>query len=174
MTNSDFPKVVFKKKTIIIIAEPVLSLAVLAKLVWSLIVLARPLLVIVVLVYPLVVLVFPLAVLVFPFVCPFVVLVCPLVVLDCLPLVSVYPLVVLVLSVDLFITDQQPPRGVLRKKCSENMQQIYRRFEDTHCQSVISVKLLSRKTIFERVQTVKMWFTDTFRTNKKCKNLFFI
>ena len=38
--NRDFPKVVFKKKMVIIITEPVLSLAVLAELVWSLIVLA--------------------------------------------------------------------------------------------------------------------------------------
>ena len=55
-----------------------MSLAVLAKLVWSLKALTRPLIVFVVSVYPLVVLVFPLVVLVRPFVCPFVVLVCPL------------------------------------------------------------------------------------------------
>ena len=108
---------------VIIIAEPVLSLLLLTKLVWSLLVLAWPLIVlvvpvyplvlpvwplliliilvfpIVVLVYPLLVLVFPLVVLVCPFVCPFVVLVCPLV-------VSVSPLVVpVVLPVSLFITD---------------------------------------------------------------------
>ena len=58
-----------------------MSLAVLAKLVWSLIVLARPLVVLVILVSPLLVLVFPL-----------VVVVCPLVVL-------------VVLSVGLFIAD---------------------------------------------------------------------
>ena len=101
ITNTDFPKAVFKKKALIldsyikgdvssgkiVIAKPILSLLVLAKLVWSLIVLAWPLVVLVVLlyslvvlVYPLVVIVFPLVVLVFPFVCPFVVLVCPLVV----------------------------------------------------------------------------------------------
>ena len=34
---------------------------------------------------------------------------------------------------------KQPPRGVLRKRCSGNMQQIYRR---TPCWSVISIKLL--------------------------------
>ena len=33
---------------------------------------------------------------------------------------------------------KQPFRGVLRKRCSENMQQIYRR---TPCQSVISITL---------------------------------
>ena len=72
-----------------------LSLVVLAKLVWSLIVLAWPFAVLLVFVYPLVVILFPLVVLVFPLavlVCPFVVLVCPLVVL-------------VVLSVGLFITD---------------------------------------------------------------------
>ena len=35
---------------------------------------------------------------------------------------------------------KQPPRGVLKKKCSENMQQLYRRHP---CRSVISIKLQS-------------------------------
>ena len=66
-------------------------------------------------VFQLVVLVFPLVVLV----CSLVVLVCPLV-------VSVCPLVVLVvLSVGLFITD--PSRCVIIKRCSENMQKIYKK-----------------------------------------------
>ena len=101
---------VFKKRRI---AEPVSSLVILAKLVWSLTALAWSLVVVVVLVYPLVVLVCtlvvlvsllvvlacPLVVLICPFVCPFVVLVCPLV-------ISVCPFVVpVVLSVGLFITD---------------------------------------------------------------------
>ena len=34
---------------------------------------------------------------------------------------------------------KQPLRGVLQKRCSENMQQIYRRHP---CRSVISIKLL--------------------------------
>ena len=34
---------------------------------------------------------------------------------------------------------KQPPRGVLRKRCFENVQQIYRR---TPCQSTFSIKLL--------------------------------
>ena len=97
---------------LIIIAELVLSLVVLAKLIWSLIKIAWPLVVLVVLVYslevlisPLVVLVFPLAVLICPFVCPFVVLVCPLVELICPLVVSVCPLIVpVVLSIGLFIT----------------------------------------------------------------------
>ena len=71
--------------TVIIIAETALSLAVLANLVWSLIVLAWTL---VVLVYPLIASLCQLVVLV----CPFVVLVCPLV-------------VPVVLSVYLLITD---------------------------------------------------------------------
>ena len=120
--DRDFPRVVFKKKpvilgsyikqdisagTLIIIAEPVLSLlAVLAKLVLSLIVLIWPLLGLVVLVHLVVVLVFRLIVLICSFVCSFKVLVCPLVVLVYPLVVSVYPLVVLVaLSVSLFMTD---------------------------------------------------------------------
>ena len=120
ITNRDYPRAVFKKKAVIldsyingdvssgkiVVAKPILSLLVLAKLVWSLIVLAWPLVVLVVLlyslvvlVYPLVVIVFPLVVLVFPFVCPLVVLVCPLA-------VSVCPLVVpVVLCAGLFTTD---------------------------------------------------------------------
>ena len=65
----------------------------------------------VVLGYPHVVRVFPLVILVCPLVvlvCPLVVLVCPLVVLNCPLVISVCPLVVLVvLSVSLFITDQE-------------------------------------------------------------------
>ena len=71
------------------IAEPVLSLVVLVKFVWTLIALARSLIVFVAFVYPLAVLVSPLVVLVWPHV------------------VSVCPLAVfVVLSVGLFITDQ--------------------------------------------------------------------
>ena len=89
ITNRDFPKVAFKKKTVTIIAEPVLSLVVLAKFVWSLIALGRSLIAFVAFVYPLAVLVSPLVVLVWPHV------------------VSVCPLAVfVVLSVGLFITDQ--------------------------------------------------------------------
>ena len=64
ITNRDFPKVTFRKKTVTIIAEPVLSLAVLVKFVWTLIALARSLIVFVAFVYPLAVLVSPLVVLV--------------------------------------------------------------------------------------------------------------
>ena len=83
------------------IAELVLTLAVLAKLVLLLIVLAWPPAVLIVLVYPLLelsthstvypllVLVFPLVVPVCPFVCPFVALACPLVVLVCLSVRSI-------------------------------------------------------------------------------------
>ena len=98
ITNRDFPIVAFKKKTVIIIAEPLLSLAVLTKLVWSLIVHARLLVVLLVLVSPLLALLFPLVLLVYPFVFPFVVLVCPLVVLVCPIVVFVCPLVVFVCS----------------------------------------------------------------------------
>ena len=64
ITNRDFPKVAFKKKTVTIIAEPVLSLVVLAKFVWSLIALGRSLIAFAAFVYPLAVLVSPLVVLV--------------------------------------------------------------------------------------------------------------
>ena len=64
ITNRDFPKVAFKKKTVTIIAEPVLSLVVLVKFVWTLIALALSLIVFVAFVYPLAVLVSPLVVLV--------------------------------------------------------------------------------------------------------------
>ena len=37
---------------------------------------------------------------------------------------------------------KQPSKGILRKRCSENMQKIYRRSPIHPCQSVISVKLL--------------------------------
>ena len=85
-----------------IIAEPILSLVVLAKLVWSLIGLVWPLVVIAVFVYPLLVLACP-------FVFPFVILVCPLVVLVCLLVVFVCVLVELVvLYVGPFITDRLP------------------------------------------------------------------
>ena len=104
ITNRDVLKVDFKKKTLtrghqfgeIIIARPVFSLVVLAKLLWSLTVLPRLH----------VVLVFTLLVLLFPFVCPFAELICPLVVLPCPLRVSVCPLVIfMILSVCLFITD---------------------------------------------------------------------
>ena len=77
----------------------------------------------VVLVYPPVVLVYTLVVLVCPFVCSIVVSVCPLVVLVCPLEVSACPLVVLVvLSIGLFITDQNSTRvhsGYLGKKKDE-------------------------------------------------------
>ena len=42
-------------------------------------------------------------------------------------------------SISLYLTLLQPSRGVFKKRCSENMQQICRRHP---CQSVISIKLL--------------------------------
>ena len=93
-TVVEFHSSALKATFCFIIAELVLLLVVLAKLIWSLIVLAWPLVVFVVLVCSLVVFVFPLVVLVCSFACPFVVLVCPLVVL-------------VVPSVGLFINDRK-------------------------------------------------------------------
>ena len=112
ITNKDFLKIVFKKKTVILdsyIEEDIRSGSLLSqnpscrhsqylqKLVWSLIALARPFVVLIVLVFPLVVIV-----------CPSVY---PLVVHACLLVVLVCPLVVL--SVGLFITDRKYKRPKL-------------------------------------------------------------
>ena len=51
-----------------------------------------------------------------------------------------------------FKIQKQPSRGVLRKRCSENMQQIYRR---TPCRSTTSIKL---QQIYRRTPMVKYDF----------------
>ena len=47
-----------------------------------------------------------------------------------------------------FIKQKQPFRGALRKRCSENSQQIFRR---TPCRSVISIKLFCNFSIFVEI-----------------------
>ena len=49
----------------------------------------------------------------------------------------------MILNVFLGDLQKQPSRGILKKSCSENMQQIYRR---TPIRSVISIKLLCNFT----------------------------